>query len=205
MIKINGTLRESQAAIPFENSTRNMWHLTNNDAGRALYEPARSTDFELFVYGLEGLQLEEETSPEQAQEVIRIAVASAPVPHYSIDPLQQRRGNSVQKFAGTPSFDAGEIELYDWIGVNTKSILLAWQKKASNLETGKTGILTDYKKNAVLCEYSPDGQIVRAWDMYGCWISAIREQPFSHADNQAERRITATMQYDMAVPRTTDL
>jgi len=31
MIKINGTLRDSQAAVPFENSTRNMWHLTNND------------------------------------------------------------------------------------------------------------------------------------------------------------------------------
>lgn len=203
MIKINGTLKESQAAIPFENSTRNMWHLTNNDQGRALYEPARSTDFELFVYGLSDLV--EGTSEEEAQEVIRIAVATAPVPHYTINPLRQRRGNSVQTFAGTPEFDQGEIQLYDWIGVNTKSILLAWQKKASNLETGKTGILTDYKKNAVLCEYSPDGQIVRAWDIYGCWINAVREDPFNHADPQAERRITATMQYDMAIPRTTDL
>ena len=203
MIKINGTLKESQAAIPFENSTRNMWHLTNNDQGRALYEPARSTDFELFVYGLSDLV--EGTSEEEAQEVIRIAVATAPVPHYTINPIRQRRGNSTQTFAGTPEFDQGEIQLYDWIGVNTKSILLAWQKKASNLETGKTGILTDYKKNAVLCEYSPDGQIVRAWDIYGCWINAVREDPFNHADNQAERRITATMQYDMAIPRTTDL
>jgi len=203
MIKINGTLRESQADIPFENSTRNMWHLTNNDQGRALYEPARSTDFELFVYGLSDLV--EGTSEEEAQEVIRIAVASAPVPHYTINALRQRRGNSVQTFAGTPEFADGEIQLYDWIGVSTKSILMAWQKKAANLETGKTGILTDYKKNAVLCEYSPDGQIVRAWDIYGCWISAVREDNFNHADNQAERRITATLTYDMAVPRTTDL
>jgi hypothetical protein len=203
MIRINGEMKESQAAIPFENSTRNMWHLTNNDEGRALYEPARSTDFELFVYGLDDLV--ENTNAEEAQEVIRIAVASAPVPNYSIAALQQRRGNTVQKFAGTPEFQEGQLELYDWIGVNTKSILLAWQKKASNLETGKTGILTDYKKNAVLCEYSPDGQIVRAWDIYGCWVNAISEQPFSHAEPQSERRITATLQYDMAVPRTTDL
>lgn len=86
MIKINGTLKESQAAIPFENSTRNMWHLTNNDQGRALYEPARSTDFELFVYGLSDLV--EGTSEEEAQEVIRIAVATAPVPHYTINALR---------------------------------------------------------------------------------------------------------------------
>lgn len=212
MIRINGTYRESQAAIPFENSTRNMWHLTNNDEGRALYEPARSTDFELFVYGLDDLIPVDQgangtvyASGESAQEVIRIAVASAPVPNYSIQSLRQRRGNTVQTFAGTPEFQEGTLELYDWIGVNTKSILLAWQKKASNLETGKTGILTDYKKNAVLCEYSPDGQIVRAWDIYGCWVNAIQEQPFNHAENQSERRIQATLQYDMAVPRTTDL
>lgn len=209
MIRINGEMKESQAAIPFENSTRNMWHLTNNDEGRALYEPARSTDFELFVYGLEDLVADDGTSnssvAEVAQEVIRIAVASAPVPNYSIQALRQRRGNTVQTFAGTPEFQEGTLELYDWIGVNTKSILLAWQKKASNLETGKTGILTDYKKNAVLCEYSPDGQIVRAWDIYGCWVNAVSEQPFNHAENQTERRIQATLQYDMAVPRTTDL
>jgi len=157
----------------------------------------------LFVYGLSDLA--DGMSDEEAQEVIRIAVASAPVPHYSINALRQRRGNSVQTFAGTPEFPEGRLELYDWIGVNTKSILMAWQKKAANLETGKTGILTDYKKNAVLCEYSPDGQIIRAWDIYGCWVSSVEEQPFNHAENQTERRITATLQYDMAVPRTTDL
>lgn len=203
MIKINGVLKESQAAVPFENSVRNMWHLTNNDAGRAIYEPARSTEFELFVYGLSDLL--EGVSDDEAQEVIRIAVSKAPVPHFTINALRQRRGNSVQTFAGTPEFSEGQLELYDWIGLNTKSVLMAWQAKAANLETGKTGILTDYKKNAVLCEYSPDGQIVRAWDIYGCWINAISEDDFDHSNNQSERRIRATLQYDMALERTTDL
>lgn len=202
MIKINGTLRDSQAAVPSD-INRNMWHVTNSDAGRADYEPARSTDFELFVTGLDNLL--DDVNGETAQEVIRFAVAKTSVPHFTIDALQQRRGNTVQKFAGTPSFDAGELELYDWIGQNTKSILMAWQAKACNLETGKTGILTDYKKDATLVEYSPDGQAIRAWDMYGCWISGISEDAFSHADNQSERRLRATMQYDMALPRTTDL
>ena len=202
MIKINGTLRDSQADVP-SNLNRNMWHVTNSDAGRANYEPARSTDFELFVTGLGDLI--EGVSDENAQEVVRFAVAKAPVPHFSIDALEQRRGNTVQKFAGTPSFEAGQLEIYDWIGQGTKSILMAWQAKACNLETGKTGILTDYKKDATLVEYSPDGQAIRAWDMYGVWVSAISEDDFSHADNQSERRLRATLQYDMALPRTTDL
>lgn len=202
MIKINGTLRNSQVDVPSD-LNRNMWHVTNSDAGRADYEPARSTDFELYVTGLDNLL--DDVNGETAQDIIRFAVAKTGVPHFTIDALQQRRGNTVQKFAGTPSFDAGELELYDWIGQNTKSILMAWQAKACNLETGKTGILTDYKKDATLVEYSPDGQAIRAWDMYGCWISAISEDAFSHADNQSERRLRATMQYDMALPRTTDL
>lgn len=202
MIRINGTLRDSQLDVP-SNINRNMYHVTNSDAGRAMYEPARSTDFELFVTGLDDLL--DGVSGEDAQEVIRFAVAKAPVPHFSIDALAQRRGNTVQKFAGTPSFSEGSLELYDWIGQDTKSILLAWQAKACNLETGKTGILTDYKKDATLVEYSPDGQAIRAWDMYGCWVNAISEDDFDHSNNQSERRLRATMQYDMAMPRTTDL
>ena len=202
MIKINGTLRESQANVTSD-LNRNMWHVTNSDAGRADYEPARSTDFELYVTGLDDLL--EGVNDQTAQEVIRFAVAKTSVPHFQIDALAQRRGNTVQKFAGTPTFNEGELELYDWIGQNTKSILMAWQAKACNLETGKTGILTDYKKDATLVEYSPDGQAIRAWDMYGCWVSNITEDPFDHSTNQQERRLRATMQYDMALPRTTDL
>lgn len=198
MIKINGTLRDSQIDNPSDLNI-NMWHVTNSDAGRAEYEPARSNNFELFVTGLGNLI--EGISDEQAQEVMRFAVAKAPHFNYSIDVLAQRRGNTVQKFAGTPSFSEGTLEIYDWIGQGTKSLLKAWQAKASNLRTGKTGILTDYKKDAVLVEYSPDGQIVNQTDIYGCWISNIDEDGWDHADNQTERRLRATLQYDMALPR----
>lgn len=202
MIKINGTLRNSQVDVPSDLNT-NMWHVTNSDAGRADYEPARSNTFEFFVTGLGDLL--EGVSDVQAQEVFRFAVAKAPVPHYSIDALAQRRGNTVQKFAGTPSFPDGQLEVYDWIGQGTKSLLMAWQAKACNLETGKTGILTDYKKDAVLVEYSPDHQIVRQWDMYGVWVNAIDEDQYDHSDNISERRLRATIQYDMAKPRTKDI
>ena len=199
-IKINGNGPfASQIDSPF-NNPRSLYHITNGNYPS--YEPARSTDFELYVYGLSDLLGMDET---EAQEVIRIAVAKAPIPHFTIQPLEQRRGNTVQKFAGTPSFEAGTMELYDWIGVNTKSILMKWQEKASNLRTGKTGVLSEYKKRATLCEYSPDGQKIRSWTMYGCWISAISEEPFDHGNQQSERRITATLQYDLALPDEDDI
>lgn len=199
-IKINGNGPfASQIDSPF-NDPRSLYHITNGNYPS--YEPARSTDFEFYVYGLSDLLGTTET---EAQEIMRIAVAKAPVPHFSINALEQRRGNTVQKFAGTPTFEAGNLELYDWIGVNTKSILMAWQAKASNLRTGKTGVLSDYKKRGWLVEYSPEGQRIRSWTLYGCWVSAITEDDFDHSSQQNERRIRATLQYDLALPDEDDI
>ena len=204
-IRINGQGPfDSQLDKPFDNQ-RSLFHIVEGQ--RSSYEPARSTDFELFVYGLEDL-VDGVDNEKDVTEAIRIAVAKAPVPHFSINVLEQRRGNTVQKFAGTPTFQAGQIELYDWIGLNTKSILTAWQAKACQLikkgdqqyGTGKTGVLSDYKKTATLVEYTPDGQKVRSWKMYGCWISSIDEDAFDHSNQQSERRIRATMEYDLAIP-----
>ena len=76
---------------------------------------------------------------------------------------------------------------------------MSWQNMASNIKTGKTGTLTDYKHDAYLIERSPDGQKIRQWIVYGCWCASIQEDAFNNRDNQSERLITASIPYDMAV------
>jgi hypothetical protein len=101
------------------------------------------------------------------------------------------------KFAGTPEFDSGSIELNDYIGAGTKDVLMAWQRKSYDVKTEKVGLASDYKMTAYLLEYTPDYQLVRTWKLYGCWISGLSEGGYNHESND-KHAITATIQYDRA-------
>ena len=169
-----------------------------------LYEVQRSNNFEFVVTGIDNilkagaLGTESNATIANAQEVIRISVVSAPIPHYTQSVIEIRRGNSVMKAAGTPTFNAGTIVVNDYIGADTKSVLMAWQNLSYNVTTEKVGLMGDYKKDAYLVEYTPDYQQVRKWRLYGCWISSITETEYNNENNE-KHQITATIEFDKAV------
>ena len=99
------------------------------------------------------------------------------------------------KFAGTPSYDTGNIQFYDYIGAGTKEVLMAWQNLSYNYKTQKVGLVQDYKKDCYLIEYSPDFQVVRRWVLKGCWISALSEDAYDSDSNNAHM-ISGTITYD---------
>ncbi len=99
---------------------------------------------------------------EKAQESLKLNVTSASVPHFSLEILQYKRGNDIVKFAGTPTFDAGSISVDDVVGLDTKSILMAWQALAYDVKTRRGGRMVDYKKNCTLVEYTQDFQQIRS-------------------------------------------
>ena len=202
MIRINGVDRESQVHVQSE-IEHGMYHMTAN---KKLFEPQRSSDFEFYVTDLSGIAKvgDNRTYGDDVQEMLRLAVVSCPIPHFSIEPLVERRGNSVQKFAGLPTFPEGQLTVRDWIGVDTKSMLMSWQHCAYDVYTDKVGTLSDYKKDCYLVEYTPDRQKVRQWILYGCWVSEISEDPFNHETSTA-RSITATIHYDKAVMDVRDI
>ena len=168
--------------------------------GRKWYEPQRTTDFEFVMVGLEDMEsVTGEKNPAGAGEILRYAVESASFPHYSVGVQEDKRGNSVQKFAGVASWEAGKLVVKDWIGADTKSILLTWLHQAYDVYTDKTGLLDDYKRDCTLIEYTPDRQIVRSWTMFGCWVSDVSEEDWQHTNENALRTITATIQFDKAV------
>lgn len=168
-----------------------------------LYEPQRSNNFEFVVTDINGILRAGMDANSQtgrinnAQEVLRLSVASATVPHFSQDVLRVRRGNSEIKFAGIPSFPEGSLVINDWIGVGAKDALMAWQNLSYDVRTEKVGLASDYKKDCVLIDYSPDQQIVRKWNLKGCWISGIGENDRSSDGNEIVK-VTATIQYDRA-------
>lgn len=178
------------------------YHLANNPN---MFEIQRSNNFEFIISdidgimraGMEGTEGKNVRNISNAQEIVRLSVTRASVPHFSQSPIEVRRGNSVIKYAGVPSFDSGSLEVNDYIGANARDVLLAWQALSYNVKTEKVGLASQYKKDCYLVEYSPDYQVVRQWRLHGCWISGLSEGDFSAEDN-SKKTVSATIQYDRA-------
>ncbi len=161
------------------------------------YEIQRSNHFEFVVEGLDELLVPTNTWVQgaNARDVIRISTSKAFVPHFTQSALTVKRGNSTVKFAGSPEFGNGTIDLDDFIGAGTKDLLYAWQQKSYNVRTEKVGLASDYKKIAHLIEYTPDLQMVRMWELMGCWLSSLEFGEYN-AESNDKQKITATLEYD---------
>lgn len=181
------------------------YHLSNNPA---LYEPSRNNAFEFLCYNFDSLLSAGKTDDTandadylgSVQEVIKLSVAEASVPHFDLEVIEVKRGNSTMKFAGTPTFSEGSLKCNDYVGARTKDLLLAWQALAYNVSADVVELAGKYKKDCVLVEYAPDySKVIRKWTLKGCWIKSLSEGSFSH-DSQDKRSVDVTIVYDRAIP-----
>lgn len=176
------------------------------------YQPAKGNFFEFIIEDLGDLLkpgVDENLAEDQdyitnGQEAIRLTVHETTIPHFQLGTLSIRRGNSVVKYAGVPTFEAGSLVCTDMIGAQSKAILEAWKNLAYNVLTDKGGraYTTDgrgYKRNATLIEYTADHVRVRSWKLIGCWISDI-DEPNYNMETDDIRRVTCTLEYDRAIP-----
>lgn len=180
-------------------------HISTNLAN---YEAARTGFFSLIVDDIDNLvsaaysgdpndATDNDKIGKQAQETLKLNVISAPVPHFKVNTIPYKRGNDTVWFAGTPEFNSGQIVVDDVVGLDTKSILMAWQALTYNVYTRKGGRMKDYKKNCTLVEYTQDFEQIRSWTLYGCFITEIQEDDFNK-ENDGKRQIRASIIYDRA-------
>lgn len=181
------------------------YHLADNPQ---LYEPARTNNFEFIVTGIDELLKEGVDASvanakdiiKNAQEVLRFSVNEASVPHFTLNTIEVKRGNTTMKFAGTPSFDSGTLKFNDYMGAGTKDCLIAWRALAYNVKTEKVNLAVNYKKDCYLKEYNPNySKCLRTWEMKGCWVKSVSEDNFS-SDSDDKRQVTVTIEYDRAIP-----
>ena len=178
------------------------YHLADNPH---LYELQRNNTFTFIVTGIDNL-LKAGTQANDsnnyitnAADVLRLSVSQSSIPMFTQETITVRRGNSVMKFAGVPSFSDGSITVNDYIGADSKSALMAWQNLSYDVATEKVGLAKDYKKTCYLCEYTPDfNKLVRTWKMLGCFVSGLSEEPFNAEDGSSKKQITATISFDKA-------
>lgn len=184
------------------------YHLSENPA---LYEPSRNNAFELVIdlsadkdmllaAGVTSTTATDDDYFANVSDVIRLSVDESFVPHFDLEVIRVRRGNSEMKFAGTPSFSEGQIKVNDYVGARTKDILLALQRMVYDVTNDVVELAGNYKRNWTLVEYTPDfSRIVRQWELKGCWIKTLSEGNFSHGSSD-KRSIDLTIVYDRATP-----
>lgn len=181
-----------------------------DDRNPGLYEIARSNNFEFIITGMNellkaGARVDENTAQDSdrttatSDDTVRLSVAQASVPNFTQEEIVIQRGNTKMYAAGVPTFEAGTLMVNDFVGLDTKSVLLAWQRLSYDATTERVGRMADYKKTCTLIEYTPDYQIVRKWRLDGCWCKGISESNFSMED-ASKRMITATIRFDRAMP-----
>lgn len=189
--------------MPLETKDVLGWHIADNAAN---YEPARTNTFEFVITDIDKLLKAgvdetgdngEEDYVTGGQEIIRLSVQKADVPHFSQGEVEVKRGNIKSYYAGEMTFDAGSIEVIDYIGKSGKSVLMAWQRLSGDSKTGKVGLAKDYKKTCTLIEYSPNYEQIRSWTLVGCWVTKLSESSFS-MDSADKKVVTATIRYDRA-------
>ena len=196
-IRINGV--DKASTITTTSPKHGTYHLADNPN---LYEVQRTNNFEFVVMNINnivkaGLKDVKANRIANAQEVLRLSVSEASIPHFSQGPISVKRGNSTLKYAGVPEFTDGSLTVIDYIGADTKAVLMAWQNLSYNVTTEKVGLVSDYKKDAYLIEYTPDMQVVRQWKLHGCWISSLTEPNYTSETND-KHIINVTIQYDRA-------
>ena len=187
------------------NKALSTYHLSTG--AERVWSPGKGNFFEFVVEGLGDLLkpgVEEELAEDtdyitNGQEVIRLTVHETSVPHFELATLSIRRGNSVVKYAGVPTFNEGSLVCTDMIGAQSKAVLEAWQNLAYNVVTDKGGRAVNYKHNATLIEYTADHVRVRSWKLIGVWVSNVSEEAYNMETDDI-RRVTCTIQYDRAIP-----
>lgn len=192
------------------------WHLADNPN---LYEPMRNNTFEFIVTGLGDLIKPGASTTEDgvvidgrdvldgswSQEVIRFAVNKVNIPNFTQSVITINRGNTQIKFAGPMTFGEGTLEVIDYIGADSKSVLMAWQKLSGDIKGEKVGYAANYKKNGYLIEYGPDFKEVRHWEIQGAWVSGVPNDELSNEGGNDKRVISATLQFDKAILMDPDL
>lgn len=167
-----------------------------------LFQPRQSNAFKFIVFGLDNLVNPRtgELIP-NASDILKQSVFTGQVPSFNQQPIETRVGNTVMKAAGSPTFQDTSINLHDYVGAETYDVLYAWQNLSFNVKTGRTGLMSDYKKTAYLLEYNSDfSKVTDVWKLHGVWVSGLSKDGYDTSSTANEVKIQCSISYDWAEP-----
>jgi len=150
------------------------------------FEPQRKNNFALQIAPKGGVDM----------GVIEFAMSKFPFPKSELEKGETQLLNEVRKWAKAPfKFEGGTLTLKDYVDKKVSDAIQKWYKLAADVQSGKIGYASDYKTQATLILFGPNGNNEREWTLYGLWCRGYSngEGDMSSGD-QVE--ITATLEWD---------
>lgn len=156
------------------------------------YEPQRKNAFSFEV----------DVPFEGGKELIKLSLNKAFAPGYESETFEISYLNEKVQFAGKPkNIGEGAIELHDYVDQNVRNAILSWYFLVYNPTNGAVGLASDYKRDAYIVMFGPDGSNTRLWKLKGSFPFKVEPATggFSYEDNGASL-ITCNIKYDKAIP-----
>ena len=129
--------------------------------------------------------------------LVSLACETSGLPNSSTDPLEAPYGNSTVKVAGKTNFDDISITVKDFIEKDIEAILMQWRYAVYNPETGKVGWARNYKREARITLYAPNGECERVWIATGVWPTTLELGDLDYSSSDL-RKVTMTLSVDHA-------
>lgn len=167
--------------------------MTGEDSN--LYEVQRTNNFRINIDLTEFVQKAGVST--DAIGLIGLACETASLPSSSTDPLEVPYGNNMIKVAGKTTFEDVSITVKDFIEQDLEKVLTYWRYEVYNPETGKVGWAKNYKREARITLYSPNGTRERAWVCQGVWPTNLELGDFDYGSSDL-RKLTMTLSVDNA-------
>lgn len=159
-------------------------HLAPQTGG---FEPQRTYHWLVELYGVPG------------QKVLTLSMQEAPIPEEASDVIEIPFMNETRKVAGKVNYRAGSFVFGDFVDQPTYTSLLKWRSMVIDPVTGKPGMASVYKKTGSVILLGPNDS-KRTFSMEGVWPSSVVGGGLSYG-NSEHLKITATIEYDKAVPK----
>ena len=127
-----------------------------------------------------------------------LAVVSGFLPNESNEVISLNYGNTTITVAGKANANgSGSLVVRDLVQQDIEQVIDEWRASVYDKETDGIGFASDYKKDAYVTQYAPDGSLHRVWILEGVWPSAVDYGQVSY-DNPGAKTISITLQYDKA-------
>jgi len=129
------------------------------------------------------------------------AMHTATIPSITFNATEQQRLNERFWTAGKPTYNDLACSFYDYIagGNSAGQILYDWSQSIYNPITGQMYFKSQYSTSATMGQLDPAGGIVRLWNIYYLWPTAITWGEGLSYDDDGISECTATFKYDYAL------
>lgn len=126
------------------------------------FEPQRTNNFEIQLYGVPG------------QDLIVLSTASFAQAASKNQAITLGYLNDNTKVAGAASHDDASLTVRDFVDAQTYASLMAWRKLVYDPDNGNIGFASSYKKQGHVILLAPDGSVERKFKLVGVWPTEVK-------------------------------